>query len=301
MTSNQPYDVVVVGGGPAGLAAATWLGRYRRATLLLDSGEYRNASVEVAHGYLGCDPVSPADLRAAAIDQLRAYGSVTRREGRARTATGSIDDFVVGTDAGDVRARRIVLSTGVRDAFPDVDGFFEHYGADVFHCPTCDGYEARGRDVVAFGWSKELTGFALHLMEWAASVTIVTDGRTFEGDGDDRARLDSQGVTVVEDVALELVGRRGSLREVRLRSGAAIPCGLAFFSIAHHPVTGLADQLGCEMTHDGCVEVDDECATSCPGVYAAGDLTPGLQLMQVAAAKGTIAGVACARSLGSSG
>jgi thioredoxin reductase len=292
-------DAVVVGAGPAGLSAATWLARYRKHVVVLDSSEPRNRWVDSAHGYLGADPTSPADLLKAARDDLARYPEAELRSGRAVAARREADGtFAVELDGGEVlAARRVVLATGVRDVFPEVEGFFEHYGRSVFHCPTCDGYEARDCLVVAFGWSEQVVGFALTLLGWARSVTVVTDGRRFEGDTRDRERLAAQGVRVVEAEAVALVGERGDLRAVRLRDGEELPCDLAFFSIAHRPASDLDVQLGCRRTEEDCTAVDEQGATSVPGVYAAGDMTPGLQLIQVAAAKGTAAGVACAQSL----
>ena len=298
------YDAVVIGGGPSGLSAAIWLARYRRRVLVVDSGEHRNRWVDVAHGYLGFDPFTPAELLERACKDLDAYPEATRRQARVTNVTREDDNtfslVLVGADNDGpalVRAKRIVLATGVKDSFPDIDRFFDHYGADVFHCPTCDGYEAKGKHVVVFGWSQEVTGFALTLNGWASSVTIVTDGRDFEGDAGCHTRLQACSIQVLEDDAVALIGERGALEGVRLRGGEVLPCSMAFFSIAHHPRADLADELGCQRDEDKCVIVDAEGCTSVPGVYAAGDLVPGLQLVQVAAAQGTIAGVACARSL----
>ncbi|MGI8685518.1 MAG: NAD(P)/FAD-dependent oxidoreductase [Acidimicrobiales bacterium] len=296
---DELYDAVVIGGGAAGLAAATWIARYRRSVAVLDGGEPRNKWVDLAHGYLGEDPVHPGELLERARRQLQRYEEAELCSGQA-TVVRRRDDgvfLVVGDDGLRLRSRRLVLATGVRDRFPEVERFFEHYGASVFHCPTCDGYEAKDAQVVAFGWSEDITGFALTLRGWARSVTIVTDGRAFEGDGSCRRQLDEAGIPVLEDDAVELLGERGHLEGVRLRGAGVVPCELAFFSIAHEPRTALAEQLGCRLTEEGCIEVDSEAATSVPGVYAAGDITPGLQLMQVAAAKGATAGVACAQSL----
>lgn len=292
------YDAVVVGGGPAGLSAATWLSRYRRRLLLLDAGEQRNRWADHTHGYLACDPVSPGELLAQARADLARYPTA---ELRASTATGAsrLEDgrFVLDTDTGPVTSRRLVLATGVRDAFPEVAGFFDHYGTSAFHCPSCDGYEARDRQVVVIGWNEEVADFALNLLHWAAAVAVVTDGRRFEGDAGDRRRLGEHAVPMVEQEAVDMVGRRGDLRGVRLGDGSTLACDMAFFSIAHVPSTTLAEQLGCELDDEGYVVVDECGETAVPGVYAAGDLTPGLQLVQVAAAKGAVAGVGCARSL----
>jgi thioredoxin reductase len=292
------HDAVVVGGGPAGLSAATWLARYRYAVVVLDSDEQRNRWVEQAHGYLGHDPVSPAALLQRAREQLRVYPEVMIRQCRVDGGSRQRDGtFVLEAEGEAIRTRRLVVATGVRDRFPEVEGFFEHYGASVFHCPTCDGYEARDADVVVFGWNADVADFALTLAGWARSVTVVTDGRPFEGEDEHRARLAERQVEVMEDEATGLVGERGRLQGVRLATGDVLECQLAFFSIAHEPVNELARELGCELTTEGCIQVDDEGATTVAGVYAAGDVTPGLQLLQVAAAKGTVAGVACARSL----
>ena len=290
-------DAAVVGGGPAGLAAATWLARYRRRVVVLDGEEHRNRWVEATHGYLGSDPVDPVELRKRSLSDLAAYESAEVRCARVTAARREGDTFVVEADGEELAARRLVLATGVTDVFPEVARFFDHYGASVFHCPSCDGYEARGLRVVVFGWSRDIVDFALDLLEWAARVTVVTDGRPFEGDGAHREELAAHGVAVVEDDAVELLGERGDLRGVRLRRGGVLDAEAAFFNIAHRPSTQLAEQLGCALTPDGCIQVDEDAMTSVPGVYAAGDVTPGMQVVQVAAAKGAVAGISCARSL----
>jgi thioredoxin reductase len=130
-------DVIVIGGGPAGLSAATWLARYRGSVLVLDSREYRNRWADTSHGYFGRDPVNPVELLARARDGLDAYPTADVRHTRAVKAAPDGDGgFQVVTETGRFDARRLVLATGVRDQFPDVEGFFDHYGASVFHCPS---------------------------------------------------------------------------------------------------------------------------------------------------------------------
>jgi thioredoxin reductase len=291
------YDATVVGGGPAGLSAAMWLARYRRKVLVLDSGDYRNASVEHMHGYLGSDPAVPAEFRERARAELLRYERLELEEALATRVGRTDDGFSIEARGRWHESARLVLATGVVDQFPEVENFFEHYGASVFHCPSCDGYESSGRSVVVFGWSEQVAGFALSLFDWAASVTVVTDGRPFEGDERHRAALKRAGVALVEDEAVSLEGTRGDLRQVRLRDGPPIRCELAFFTIAHQPVTDLAEQLGCGRTDDGYLRVDAEYRTTARGVYAAGDVTPGCQMVQVAAAEGAVAGSMCALSM----
>lgn len=297
---DHDTDVVVVGGGPAGLSAATWAARHRRSVVLLDSTEHRNRWVESTHGYLGFDPCPPADLLDRGREGLLAYEHAHIVEGKARKAVRNGDDrFRVELDDGSqVAGRRLILATGVADEFPDLPGFFDHYGRTVFHCPSCDGYEAKDRAVVVFGWSEHVAGFAAGLLDWASSVTVVTDGRAFEGKEEQELALARLGVSLLTDEAVELCGGEdGSLEAVRLRDGGVVACHLGFFSIDHHPRTELAEQLGCALDDDGYITVDHEMRTSVEHVYAAGDVAPGVQLVQAAAGQGAVAGASCALSL----
>ncbi len=292
------HDAVVVGGGPAGLAAATWLARYRRSVVVVDSGDYRAAPVVRSHGYLARDPQDPMEFLQTARDQMRGYRTVSVHDGWVETARrvgGKIE--LSCADGTALRALRLVLATGVSDACPDIEGFAEHYGASAFHCPACDGYDAEGRAVVAYGWDERLVGFATSLLNWASSVSVLTGGRRFEGDQPYRDVLARHGVVVDETPAVRMVGGRGDLQGVELADGRCVPASLLFFSVAHRPRTVLAEQLGCAVDREGYVRVDGEGMTTAAGVYAAGDVVPGLQLVQVAAAQGAVAGVAAARSL----
>lgn len=264
----------------------------------MDSGEYRNRWVEQMHGYLGWDPAEPDAFRSRVLADLANYGTAEMVSGRALTAASHPSGFEVTLEDGQsLVGSRLVLATGVRDVFPDVPGFFEHYGASVFHCPSCDGYEARDAPVVVFGWDAHVPGFAAGLLEWASKVTVVTDGRRFEGDDLHCTALEHLGIDIITDEVVELCGERGNLRAVRLRDGGELAVAFAFFSIAHVHRNELAEQLGCAITDEGSVAVDDSGRTSVPGVYAAGDLTPGIQFVQIAAAKGAMAGTAAAHAL----
>jgi len=292
-------DCVVGGGGPAGLAAATWLARYRRDVVVVDSRDYRAKNVERSHGYLARDPQTPVELLQTAREQLLAYRTVsyltTTVESAERVDDGSF--LLQLVDGSELSTLRVVLATGVVDACPDLEGFAEHYGASAFHCPACDGHEAENRDVVAYGWDERLVGFAASLLNWARSVTVLTSGRRFDGDEACRLVLRRHDIELVETPAVRLLGERSRLDGVELADGRVIPASLFFFSVAHSPRVELARALGCRIDDDGYVQIDEHGETSVPGVFAAGDVVPGLQLVQVAAAQGVVAGVAAALSL----
>jgi thioredoxin reductase len=296
---STPHDCVVIGGGPAGLAAATWLARYRRNVVIVDSGDYRARPVEQSHGYLARDPQRPMEFLQTAREQVLGYRTVSYRTTTVTSAVRCDDGIfrLVCADSAELLALRVVLATGVVDECPDLEGFDEHYGASAFHCPACDGHQAEGRDVVAYGWDERLVGFAASLLNWARSVTVLTSGRTFDGDDVCRSVLARHAIELVETKALRLLGRRGELSGVELADGRIVPASLFFFSVAHSPRLALARDLGCRIDDEGYIAIDGNGATSVPGVFAAGDVVPGLQLVQVAAAQGVVAGVGAALSL----
>ena len=294
-------DVIVCGGGPAGLAAALWLGRYRRRTLILDAGESRNRTARRTHGYLGSDGVAPGELVEKARRDALAYPTV--RIGRAEAdATERVGEgFEVRSGEHSWRAQRLVLATGVNDVHPDIEGFEELYGTSIFHCSCCDGYESTDQDVLAIGWGEHVAGFALDLLDWGARVTLVTNGQEFEGDRSCIAALERNRVEIIEEDVASFLSDGGEMRGARLATGRELSATRAFFSIGHEPRTDLARQLGCELDEIGYVRVDEHGEATVEGVYAVGDVTPGEQLVQTAAASGAVAGIACGMSLRGSG
>jgi thioredoxin reductase len=293
----EDFDVVVCGGGPAGLSAALWLGRYRRKTLVLDAGNQRNLDATKSHGYLTFDSCSPREFLERARSNLNDYPEIEQRSGTADLVERVGDRFVIRSYSGLVRASRIVIATGVSDVRPEIPGFDDLYGRHIFHCSCCDGYESRDLDVLAIGWGEHTAGYALDLLEWGARVTLVTNGNTFEGDEPHRDALKRHGIELIEDEVTELVADAERMSGAVLASGRRVSAQRAFFSIAHEPRSEIAASLGCKIDELGYVVVGEHGETSVEHVYAAGDITPGEQLVSVASAEGVIAGIACAMSL----
>jgi thioredoxin reductase len=291
-------DVAVIGGGPAGLSAALWAARYRRSVLLVDAGEQRNASVDATHGYLGLEGVSPIELIDRSMADVSRYPEITVRHGvSASNAAWRDGAFELALEDGTTaRALRLVLCTGVRDLFPDIDGFHRHFGSSVFTCPSCDGYEARKRHVVVIGDDEHTAPFAVGLLDWAASVTVVIEDPGALGSAE-RSALSTYGISVVAGKPTAFVGQRHALQAVSIGSDQNIPADVVFCTVPHKQRSEMARELGCDISDEGCVVVDDHCSTSVEHVYAAGDMTPGPHLVQVAAAKGATAGIAAALSL----
>jgi thioredoxin reductase len=292
---DVPYDVAVVGGGPAGIAAALWAARYRRSVVLIDSGQQRNRWTRASHGYLGAEGAAPSELISIARQGLDRYREVELTEGHVMQAVVDDDLFRLRlTPDRHLAALRLVLATGVRDVFPEVDGFEQFFGQSIFTCPSCDGYEAQGKVVAVVGGAPEMADFATGLLDWAGSVVLVSET------GDATGLIERAGgrptVNRVRGRVVAIDGERGQVRSLTLDDGSAVSCEVVFWPMRHEQQSELPRQLGCAMS-DGCVVVDDEGATTVRNVFAAGDMTPGPHLVQLAAAEGTRAGIAAATSL----
>lgn len=294
------YDCIVIGGGPAGLTAATMLARHRRSVLLIHDNRPRNAFATALHGLIGCDGITPAELLKRGTAEAIRYG-VTLLHARVHHVQRNTDapSFEVAGDGHLARARRLLLATGLCDVLPTVRDFERYYGRSVHHCPDCDGYEVIGRRVAVLGRGELAVTMAMKLLTWTREVVLLTDGPAEQMDADDRDRLRRDQVPVVEEsvVALEGDPDTGELRRVRLVSGEAVEAGAMFFNLGTTCAGDLYQQLGCEVDEKGMLKVDAKQRTSVEGVYAAGDLTGRSQLVVVAASEGAIAGIQVHESL----
>ena len=282
-------DVLIVGGGPAGLSAALLLGRCRRRVLLCDAGRPRNAASRALHGFLTRDGVAPGDLRRLGRAELRPYPvtirdafvtSVRRRRGR-YAATLS--------DGRVAEAPFLVLATGVVDALPAVDGFARFYGAGVFHCPYCDGWEQRDRRLAAYGRGAGGMKLALALKTWSRDVVLLTDGPG-RARPETIARLRRNGVAVRAGRIARLSGR-GRLERVEFRDGSRLRCDALFFRGEKFQRSSLAAALGCGFTRKGAVLVRTFERAGPPGLYVIGDASAGTQMAVTAAAEGVRAAI----------
>ena len=275
-------DVLIVGGGPAGLSAALLLARCRRRVLLVDAGRPRHAPARALHGFLTRDGVSPAALRRAAHAELRRYGVERRRASAIHARRDRA--FEVTLDSGEIlAARKLLLAGGVRDILPDIPGLRGLYGRRVHHCPYCDAFEYRDRCLVACGRGAAGVALAERLTGWTGEVLLCGPGL----DSGLRSRAAASGIRVLRG-ALTRVAREGD--GVRLRIGDAdVRCAALFVSSPHSQGMEFSRDLGCALDGQGCLRTDRRLQTTVAGVFAAGDLTAGPEFAIVAAAKGTLA------------
>lgn len=289
------YDVVIVGGGPAGLAAALTLGRGRKRVLLCDAGTPRNAAAVHVQNFVTRDGTPPAEFRRIARAQLEAYPNVQTSESRVHAVEGEQGAFRVRLNTGTVTARRLLLATGMIDDLPPIDGFRALWGTSIFACPYCHGWEVQDRRFGCLATTPEMLAFAIFLRGWTSDVVALTNG-AIEVPGETRAQLTAAGVPVDERPIARLVGRDGHLARVEFTDGAALERDVLFA----HPVqrqVELVAALGPALDQKGFVVLDDTRQTSDPGVFGAGDLASPAQSAILAAAAGSQAAFMLNRAL----
>jgi len=281
------YDVVIIGGGPAGLSAALVLGRARRKVALVDSGEPRNAAAHEAHGFLTRDGVAPGELLRLGREEVTGYG-VSLLDDRVVSVAGG---FTVTLESGrELAAKKLLVTAGLRDELPDVPGVAELWGDQVHFCPYCHGYEVHDDQVGVVADGPLGVVKAVMLREWAPDVAL------FPGDyqltGDEAAQLGTRGIAVEAGKVTRLVVEDGRLTGVELADGRTVVRTAVFVNPTFVPRDTLLKDLGCDLDDQGRVRVDADGRTGVDGVWAAGNVVdPRAQLISSAGA-GAAAAVA---------
>jgi thioredoxin reductase len=293
---SERVDVLVVGGGAAGLSGALALARARRSVLVVDEGSPRNAPAAGVHNYLTRDGTPPGELMAIARAEVRGYGAEVRN-GRVTAVRRGDDGFAVSlADGGTVLARRLLVATGARDELPDVPGLAELWGTDVLHCPYCHGWEVRDQAVGVLATSAMGVHHALLWRQWTDDVTLFLHTGP-EPTEEQEDQLAARGVEVVTGEVAGLETENGRLTGVRLAGGAVVPRRvLVAQSLLRAPEELLAD-LGlapAETAMNGTVlgtvlPTGPNGTTTVPGVWIAGNAGDvGAQVI-AAAAEGLVA------------
>ncbi len=284
------YDALIIGGGPAGLAAALTLGRACRRVLLCDAGTPRNAAATHIHNVVTRDGTPPAEFRRIGRAQLAPYQTVEVRDTRVEAVSGARDGFAVKTATGTVKARRIVLATGMVDAIESIaiPGFAEAWGHSIYQCPFCHGWEVRGRrwGFLALDAQGIEHGFPAMLRSWSDDVVVMTRS-AFDLPAEQTAQLTRAGVRVEPRPIARLAVEKQRLTHVEFTDGERLACEVLY---AHPPQrqVGVVAALGLDLDPLGYVKVDPMTRqTSTPGIYAAGDLTTRAQGAIFAAATGS--------------
>ena len=293
------YDVVIVGGGTAGLSGAIVLGRCRRRGFLCDVGQPRNQASRAVHCLLGHEGTPPTELLARARRELEQYTTVESHADRVTKITPIGNRFAVAcADGFTVTARKVLLTTGLTDEVPQIEGIEQLYGRSVHHCPYCDGFEHRDQPLAVYGAGDKGAGLALMMKQWSSDVILCTDGAS-DVSSTMQSRLKQHDIAIWAQRIARLEGTEdGVLQRIHLQGGNVLDRTAIFFTTGCQQTSDLSAALGCARDKKGGIVTDPVTEeSSVRGVYVAGDASRDVLLVAVAIAEGAKAGVAINRAL----
>jgi thioredoxin reductase len=290
------HDAIIIGGGFAGLAAATYLARARRSVCVIDTGQPRNRFASASHGFLGQDGKNPRQILATARKQLLAYTTVQVTEAtKAQVRDGGFTVFLAGGAV--IEGHKLILAFGLRDELPDVPGLAERWGETVLHCPYCHGIEFADRELGVLYRTPMSVHQACLITEWGPT-TLYLDGASL---GEAEAlKLAARGVKVRASKVTRLVGDGPALSAIELDDGHRSALAALYILPRSRLASPLADQLGVEID-DGplgpVIRTGADKMTCVPGVYAAGDIARAPHSVSWAVADGVTAGTSAHHAL----
>ena len=241
---DEVYDVAVVGGGPAGLTAALWLGRYLHSVALIDSGDPRNWETRGINGFLGAQGIRSPELRARGRADAASFGVELVDDEVSRIHNTNGERFVLDLYHGrTIEARRTLLAIGIKDIWPDIPGLGDCYGETAHVCPDCDGYETRGRKTVVIGSGRKAVGMALSLTTWTEKIVICTNGQPADMEAKHLEKLKALNIPVLEAKVNRITSKDHEIRCINLDGGMQLDCDRLYFAIGQYP----ADDLGAQL------------------------------------------------------
>lgn len=281
MSDSKLVDVIIIGGGPAGMSAALVLGRARRSVLVIDEALPRHRVTRESHGFLTRDGVSPSELRKVAREQIAAYPTVRFVQEKAVGAAGADGEFVVSTDSGETyRARKLLFAIGMKDLPLGIEGLNEVYGKSAYVCPYCDGWEMQDRRIAIIAGS----AFGMHLTRtvsgWSRDLALFTNGEILPDE--EKEQLARRNIPLFETPIRRIESEAGETRSIMLEDGTEIERTAIFFAPRLEPGSDLPSVLGCATTDTGAMSVDEFGRSDVAGIFGAGD--GASQKYQVAAA-----------------
>lgn len=297
MAHNNLFDVIIIGGSYAGLAAAMALGRALKQVLIIDDAQPCNRQTPQSHNFLTRDGEKPAAIASIGRQQVQGYSTVQFINGLAVRAAKTRDGFMVETAQGaSFKASKLVIATGIKDVLPAIDGLQQCWGISALHCPYCHGYEVKQQPTGIVANGETAMELARLIYNWTDELTIFTNGpSTLTPEQADK--LKSRNINVIEDAIHRLEHIDGYIQNIVFTNGTKHPLKALYVRSPFKQHSDIPQQLGCALTEDGYIQVDALQATTINGVFACGDNASRMRTVANAVAAGTTAGIALSRAM----
>lgn len=291
------FDVIIIGGSYAGLSAAMSLGRALRNVLIIDSGNPCNRQTPHSHNFLTRDGETPAQISALGKEQVAEYKTLTFHEGLALSGAKTDDGFEIHTQAGNqFTAKKLVFASGIRDIMPDIKGFAECWGITAIHCPYCHGYEVKHERTGILANGDGAFEYAKLISNWTKDLTVFTNGPSTITE-EQLAKIRSHQINIVETEIGSFEHDKGYLQRIIFKDGSDFPLKAVYSRPQFEQHSDIPAALGCELTEQGLLKVDNMQRTTVPGVYACGDNASGMRSVANAVATGSFSGAALNREM----
>lgn len=290
MKDNRSYEVIIIGGSYAGLSAAMALGRSLRSVLIIDSGLPCNRQTPYSHNFITHDGEKPQIIAKKAKEEVLNYPSVKFQKGMAVSGEKTVDGFEITTENGEIfKAEKLIFATGVEDIMPSIQGFSACWGISVIHCPYCHGYEfRRGKTAIMANGER-----ALHLAglvnNLSTDLTLLTPGKA-DFDSKQRTKLQQHDIALIEGEIDKIQHKNGWVQQLQLKDGRELAFDAIYAAIPFRQHSAIPAALGCELTEQGHIKIDNFQKTTIAGVFACGDNSSMMRSVSNAVATGNLAG-----------
>lgn len=291
MKQDKQFEVIIVGGSYAGLAAGMALGRALRKVLIIDSGKPCNAQTPYSHNFLTNDGKTPAEITALARQQVKQYDTVSFLDAVVTTGVAIANEFEIHINTGEsFTARKLVFATGIKDVLPELPGFANSWGISVLHCPYCHGYEVRHQNTGILANGDTAFELATLISNWTNDMTVYTNGPSTLTK-EQGAKLHQHQIGITESKIERLAQVDGYVNHIIFSNGEVKPVKALYARVPFVQHSTVPQSLGCELTTDGYIKIDAAHRTTLSGVYACGDNTTRMRTVANAIAAGTTTGL----------
>jgi thioredoxin reductase len=290
MANNKIFDVIIVGGSYAGLSAAMALGRSLRNVLIIDSGEPCNKQTPNSHNFLPHDGAKPFDIVKQGKKQVLKYSTVKFISGVAKKGYQRENLFIIELEKGKTfNSKKILFATGLKYTLPEIKGLSQCWGISVVHCPYCHGYEIKNKKTGLLGNGDSGFDFSKFISNWTKDLTLFTNGKSTLTN-EQTKKLNEHAIKIVEKEINHFDHEKGWMKRIVFKDGTSekMKAVYARGDIKQH--CEIPAELGCELTEQGYIKIDDSCRTTTKGIYASGDNSTMFKAVSAAIAEGNKAG-----------